>query len=777
MTPEQLQKYWNENPDALAQALAANPGMFGQDITGGTPTLQLTEKLTPLELLRQENLAHNAANPLPEGFDPASLSNTGGVPLWQMGGGFGPADRQASRALNKLFANPSQDFNEYVTSGTQHVQEFRTNNFNLGGVSLISTDGTITSTLGTFSPEVQQTVIQELNQQEQAYTDGMIAFFNNEPGAAFPTRPDPYSIFEKYGLPRETTGADGGLLKLNPVTGQYEGAKRPKDDFMGKLVKNAPAIIGAATGNPWLAAAGSGFVAARDGGNLEDILRAGAAAGAGSFLGGGALAKVPGLNAANVPSSFLRGATTSAVTQAIANGEISFEDAVKAGLINVGVDVVKDTFGDARQTNDGNLRDGVDTYIDANGNTQIINSVDGSLDRLTNSTDLYGTLGENGLLSKLGLDVGNMPTDWIGDGLDLFGFGGRPIVDPTGSNRDAADAADKATMEYHDAKAAELRAEYANGTGDMTNTEYMTKLGELGRETNLMFRDTQDMFLNNTARTDIRFFDMFEPHGDSRLTGIVEGNPFKNTSVFTNPFSNSPSASPAPITTGVGENVLPGSGDIFTPTTDAAFNAYMDRNPTASIGEDVLPPNATEDTYVSENDLLGTDPAESDLNYNGEGDLPTAGEEDVLPTADKEDVLPTADKEDVLPTADKEDVLPPSPPDRPPPTTGGGGGGGGGSSQQIIEKFDADNAENLYRLARIIQIEGVPADMKAAASQRLQELLGQREKLFAEGDITGGVDEQSSAYIQKIDKEKEAIARRNRLLEEDPLQAALEDLA
>ena len=143
----------------------------------------------------------------------------------------------------------------------------------------------------------------------------------------------------------------------------------------------------------------------------------------------------------------------------------------------------------------------------------------------------------------------------------------------------------------------------------------------------------------------------------------------------------------------------------------------------------------------------------------------------------EEDVLPTVGEEDVLPTADKEDVLPPSPPDRPPPTTGGGGGGGGGSSQQIIEKFDADNAENLYRLARIIQIEGVPADMKAAASQRLQELLGEREKLFAEGDITGGVDEQSSAYIQKIDKEKEAIARRNRLLEEDPLQAALEDLA
>ena len=137
MTNEQLQAYWDANPQALQDAIAANPSAFG--ITA--PTGMMSSGMT-LEELNAQNQAYNATNAMPAGFTPPPVFNEQGVPLYQTGGGFGPASQAAGYSLNQAFANPSQDFNEYLTSGTQQQQDTRTNTFDLGGVSLVRPDGT-----------------------------------------------------------------------------------------------------------------------------------------------------------------------------------------------------------------------------------------------------------------------------------------------------------------------------------------------------------------------------------------------------------------------------------------------------------------------------------------------------------------------------------------------------------------------------------------------------------------------------------------------------------
>jgi hypothetical protein len=128
------------------------------------------------------------------------------------------------------------------------------------------------------------------------------------------------------------------------------------------------------------------------------------------------------LEAKNIGGSLARGVARDAVTQAIVDGKLDIQDAIEAGLINVGVDMGVDLFKDSMDTNDGALEEGVDT-VDG----KAMDAAD--VERLTNTTDLYGLLGENGLLGKLGLDVGYLPTDLVGDALDGLGIGTRPYQD------------------------------------------------------------------------------------------------------------------------------------------------------------------------------------------------------------------------------------------------------------------------------------------------------------------------------------------------------------
>jgi hypothetical protein len=553
-TAEQLQKYWDANPAALEQAIQSNPTAFGltgtgmmtQDVNTGVPNLGqrvgTTVPASPLDLLYQQNQSYNAANLPPAGFVPPDMSAIPFVGL------FG--------------STPGQTFDEYLNQGTATQQQTRTDTFDLGGTTQIRPDGTIVSTPGNLPLEVNEEVKQAINTAEQNYINQMQAFINGSGPAPAPL--NTLSILEEVGFPAEIEGDRGETLKLNPVTGQYEGPRRPEDSTFATLVKQTPAIMGGFTGLPIASALGSGLTTATQGGDLEDIARSaltsGALVGLGNYLAptpatstvgadglsnvvtntasGAAAQAAPNLaqqasgffdkatgllRSQNPAGSFTRGSLTSAVGQAIINGEISLEDALRAGLIQTGVDTAVDVFGDIRQTNTGNLIEGVDT---TNGVPMTAEDVA----RLTDTSDVYTMLGPEGILSKVtGLDVPYLPTDWAGDAFDFIdnivgtNLGGRPIVDPGGrfeqEYRDTVNTQVESTLTENQ-KNIEL---YESGQISLNDVLQRNSDNlEFSRE---MMQYAENNFLRNTARYDERFFDVFTPRGDSPLTGIWENNP------------------------------------------------------------------------------------------------------------------------------------------------------------------------------------------------------------------------------------------------------------
>lgn len=105
----------------------------------------------------------------------------------------------------------------------------------------------------------------------------------------------------------------------------------------GFLLKAAPAIVGIATGNPWLAAATSAGIGAISGQNPGDILKGAALAGGTSYLGGAANAATQGALAGLDPdlvaalSGAAQGATASGIS-GIATGNFKLDDILKSAL-------------------------------------------------------------------------------------------------------------------------------------------------------------------------------------------------------------------------------------------------------------------------------------------------------------------------------------------------------------------------------------------------------------------------------------------------------------
>jgi hypothetical protein len=178
--------------------------------------------------------------------------------------------------------------------------------------------------------------------------------------------------------------------------------------------------------------------------------------------------------------AFTRGSINDLVKQGIQEGSIDLGDAARAGLIQTGFEVGVDVLGDAIQT--GN----VDRLSRETLNGAPISQQD--LDRLADTADLYGLLGPDGALAKLGFDVGYLPTGPLGDLLGSLGFENiRGDFDQAWEQRDER---------------------IANGMG---------------------VQEANDLYYQEVARYDQRFFNPLQPKGESDFAGIWEENPLAYT--------------------------------------------------------------------------------------------------------------------------------------------------------------------------------------------------------------------------------------------------------
>jgi hypothetical protein len=427
----------------------------------------------------------------------------------------------------------------------------------------------------------------------------------------------------------------------------------------------APQVIGALEGMGYsatqaaaIAGAGQGAVnTAIQGGDMTDVLKNAGLGGLTPALGN----LLPGgignaYNADNLVGSFIRGGINDVVAQGVLTGEVDFMDALASGGINAGVDVIKDIWGDLTQTN--SAQDMVNRGESLNGGPI---SAEDAL-RLQDTTDLYGLLGDEGLLAQFGLDVGYLPTDWAGDVTDfLAGYTDRQtIVSPDGT-------------------------EYTFIDGGKGNQMVLNPDGTINRD--IVPQDAIDRkdgwYINETTRTtpfsgilnpddpryDERFFDLTsERSQDSTMTGIFEENPM--------------AASGGTVGTGTGEgggapagdaNTLPSTNE--TPITDTLFPQGGD-----GMGEDIL---------AGDQDLF-------------EGTLPT-GDLNGSP-------LPPEYYEDEVGQTEAE--LP----------AGGGGGGGGDGLPGVFETEEAiaDQGEpNLLDLFQMPEIRRLPPKEQWIAVQQL----------------------------------------------------------
>jgi len=424
------------------------------------------------------------------------------------------------------------------------------------------------------------------------------------------------------GLARVLT--EGGPLLAAAVVGLATGGAA-----LGALAPGATAATagaGALAGSGAAAALGSTAAQqwmAQDF-DAEGLLKAGAT----GALSGGVLSKVPGFGSVyaddSVIGSLTRHTTNDAVSQAINDGSLDIEDAIKAGLLGTGADIVVDAFGDTKQTNDNNLevdRDKID------GDDIIPDDIR----RIGNTTDLHGILGKEGLLSKIGLNPENvgslftedgyLRTDYLGDALDFIGMGGRPMVNVDQESGRLREEQGENKRLYLEEKA---RLDQQLADGDITLPEYRKLITHQNNVRSTEWDRIQQNYYDNTAPYDPRFLAPFTPKGESIYSGIHERNPIANLSSYSGLFSgegNAPAATSKPTWVSPEEQ----DGDM-TPVDDSAFREYMDRNPTASIDDTVYAeaPVETEEVDINEDttydDTLATDKSDWGYYWNSDGE-------------------------------------------------------------------------------------------------------------------------------------------------------------
>jgi hypothetical protein len=354
------------------------------------------------------------------------------------------------------------------------------------------------------------------------------------------------------------------------------------ESFGGKLFRNVvTTAIGAGTGAGVVGAVGGGLVGAGAGGAASSATTGLINEGkidVGDMLTGAATGTVsaglldpylpPAYSAQNIGGSFIKGSVNEGVNSLIRGDGLDLTDIALAGVKKAGFDTLKDLGGDALQTNDGNLQIGVDTV-----NGVAITQAD--IDRLTNTSDLYGVLGDNGLLSKIGITSSYMPTGVIGDIADWIGLGGRPVVDP----------------------------------GGLISKKAQEDLDGIGSDTSLSFEDRNEQIENvvnqyytDTARYDERYFDLTtERSSDVSLSGIYEKNPYASGADTTFGIEGGSEGS-LPGTSGSGSGMLSdyGQGDSV-PAGSGGGDRVLPTGNGVSSESDITLPSTQQDTLPTTN--------------------------------------------------------------------------------------------------------------------------------------------------------------------------------
>jgi hypothetical protein len=373
------------------------------------------------------------------------------------------------------------------------------------------------------------------------------------------------------------------------------------------------------------------------------------------------------------------------------------------------------------------------------------------LERLTNTTDLYGLLGENGFLGKLELDVGYMPTDYLGDALSgidrltggLFNLGGRPM-------ENIGPAAEKA-QEAIDALPDEM------------------PLAEKGEA----IKAIEENFLRDTARYDERFFDLTtERSSGSPLSGIYERNPYGSNEPWFDfggtESSTAPSGSPV---ASIGETpTLPSTNT--TPIVDNIFG-LAPTVPEDEVLKGVVPDDEILEPIVPEDDILqGVVPDPSDPTITPDPNPPEIGTEPLPGETLPEETL----REEELPAYVDPEVeeLPSS---TPPGFTGGGEVPTAPDTGRAVAELKDRYTNELTRLAKIMRIENVPPIQKLMAGKQLQQLMMQMQALenldVLAGDITARLDPKATEQIQRVRKTGET--RSGTEIERDLIQEAINE--
>ena len=622
--PEQLEAYWAANPGALQQAVQSNPSAFAQ------PSGMMADVNVGIPNLGQRAAQPTQAQPAFSGFDLSSLNAAF-------------AQQNSPEAIEQALRDRGTGFDlgSWLAADPSRTpqQAYQQGLLSVGTASPSGSFGTGLGELGPIASGVRQEYATGLDQMLADAGRSRVEEVDGQLYALFTGQDDRFSGIST--LPRGYEWAEG-----DRVPGQYYRVQIPEPHFFEEYidpdVRNAVAIGGALTGNPFLAAGTAGASTAFQGGDIEDIaknaLTSGALVGLGNYLAptpatstvgadglsnvvtntasGAAAQTAPNLaqqasgffdkatgllRSQNPAGSFTRGSLTSAVGQAIINGEISLEDAVRAGLIQTGVDTVVDVFGDTRQTNTGNLIEGVDT---TNGVPMTAEDVA----RLTDTSDVYTILGPEGILSKVtGLDVPYLPTDWAGNALDFVdnvvgtNLGGRPIVDPGG----------RFEQEYRDTVNTQVEGTLAENqknielyqSGQISYNDLLQRNSDNLAFSRESLQLAENNFLRNTARYDERFFDVFTPRGTSPLTGIWENNPVAARGpVVTSPAGSGSGSGggTAPDGTSVGGLPAATGGGVFIdvgPDEDVEPAEGVEEQEEAEFTEEEI--EAIEDTLAS----------------------------------------------------------------------------------------------------------------------------------------------------------------------------------
>ena len=427
-------------------------------------------------------------------------------------------------------------------------------------------------------------------------------------------------LAQEFGLPQQVDVGDGKLdaqtfygkkSSGNPfeeVMRSDFGGYYDLDGDMGKLGRTAATVgpaLQLAAGfipgmQPFMPLVAAGLTGAT-GGSLKDALKSGLTSYIGSklpgFMAESGLGKIADigelLQDQTILGDLARGGFNEVLKQAAQGdlGDLTVMDVMRAagvsGLSGIGQGLIKD----ALRTND--YKDLLEAGgVDEDGNRI---DVEDAL-RMEDTTSLRGLLGKNGLLSKIGIDVDYMPTDYIGGTLDkLFGGFGqatRPIVvDPEGKEYRVIEGTNNANDDY-----------IIDSSG---NKLKVMDLLDKGWESGTV--NAPPVFIKPNETYDQRFIDPFAKHGNNPMTGTFEKNPYGNTG-------------------NLGDVGVPNKGtDYKLPSgTKETLDSIVDKTTPEEL--DLL-----KDTINQGQDVLApVTPGDTELPSGGDNEIPVGGDEDIV---------------------------------------------------------------------------------------------------------------------------------------------------